>query len=206
MLAGGFLVLAGGVAGFLFGRWTASSPTSAAPAPPAQVGTDAPDLGPVLTELERTRGEILRAVREQRRPQSEDSDRESALPDDRLDRLTSSMKEMEGRLEEQSRSAGRGRGHSTLGQLQDSIRRRFQMIEAGLATHESLPAELRAGHALWTQQELIARYGTPSNLSDEGEGKTVWYEIGDPPGGWVRFYLVDDKTMDVTVIGDPRPR
>jgi len=205
VIAAGFLVLAGAIAGFVLGRWSVS-PSAMGPIEFTDpVGADAPDLGPLLTEIRQGHDEILRALRERPTQLIEVPGREAAVPvvpEDRIARLAVAIEELNERL-----GANRGPGYASLALLQEEIRIRMKMFEAGFAPEGVLLSELKTAHANWTQANLIARYGTPMSLGEENGVRVVAYPLGDWNGlqfGRVEFRLADDRTTDVRI--EPTPR
>lgn len=181
----------------MLGRWSAAPPSTAPGQGIEPVRAEAPDLGPLLTEIRQGHDAILRELREKPTAPNAEPTRQPAITDEKLDRLTAAVAQMNERLEAGLLKAGKGSGLASLVVLQDTLRRKKALIDAGVEPRGSLDEELRTAHAGWTRDDFVSRYGPPRGTAELDDGtRILTYFFGDTHEEAVDFQLFGGQTRD----------
>lgn len=173
VIATGWLVLAGAALGFFIGRLTTGSPQDPTTPPSAPANQD---LAPILAELRKLNETLSIQSRRSDPAPTAGSNRESAAPrsdtadrfEAAVERLDQILKGAEARLERGQATieqAKKGEGYPSLDAM-------FQRAES---SKDTFGDEVRARHILWSLEDAIGRYGTPSSINTSNGSVLLQY-------------------------------
>jgi hypothetical protein len=166
------LALSGVAVGLVLGRWTAAT-IQPDERDSAAVSAQT-DLAPVLIQVQRSTDAVLQALREGRDLEApREPSRESATARaDVLQRLTTAVEKLNGILERGGVNAGRSQASTevTKGPGYPSLDALWQKIDSMAAGEDpdkwsEINTEMTRAHLLWTNEDLVQRYGVSSSVS-----------------------------------------
>lgn len=106
-------------------------------------------------------------------------DTDKALQD-QIDKLVLAIQDLKA-LGTRSQTANPNPGRRSIAEIEQDVGAQTSSDMA------KLNAELSNAHLLWTIDELLARYGTPSRIQTVGANPGLVYNLNGNPETWIRF-------------------
>jgi hypothetical protein len=196
VIACAVLALCGVAVGVLLGRWTAP-PAFVSARPEGQ--PDRVDLSPVLAAIQDLKQALPASSNEgQARIPASLPTEPTTLNSGDIERLSTAVEKLNEIIERRTRglskvgssdSAWKGPGFPTLGDLHDRVR--YWRLSKDPKWREKLADELNEAHGFWTRDEVLDRYGKPTELRSGGASLNLTYLRDDDPAGFVSFQVAD---------------